>query len=103
MVATFYFFCSSIAGPVELAAVGVSIAVFNQVSRIAIFPLVSITTSFVAEDDAASKMAAEELESRDCESCSEENSELKELIPKNGTHEIVCFSLSEQYNFLLRK
>ncbi|CAH8353554.1 unnamed protein product [Eruca vesicaria subsp. sativa] len=41
-------------GPVELAAVGVSIALFNQVSRIAIFPLVSITTSFVAEEDACS-------------------------------------------------
>ncbi|XP_023733227.1 protein DETOXIFICATION 42 isoform X1 [Lactuca sativa] len=38
-------------GATELAAVGVSIAVFNQVSRIAIFPLVSITTSFVAEED----------------------------------------------------
>ncbi|XP_006662259.1 protein DETOXIFICATION 42-like [Oryza brachyantha] len=41
-------------GPVELAAVGVSIAMFNQVSRIAIFPLVSVTTSFVAEEDAMS-------------------------------------------------
>ncbi|WVZ95164.1 hypothetical protein U9M48_040962 [Paspalum notatum var. saurae] len=41
-------------GPVELGAVGVSIAVFNQVSRIAIFPLVSVTTSFVAEEDAMS-------------------------------------------------
>lgn len=41
-------------GAVELAAVGVSIAVFNQVSRIAIFPLVSVTTSFVAEEDATS-------------------------------------------------
>ncbi|KAK3205282.1 hypothetical protein Dsin_019328 [Dipteronia sinensis] len=39
-------------GPVELAAVGVSIALFNQVSRIAIFPLVSVTTSSVAEEDA---------------------------------------------------
>ncbi|KAL8154419.1 hypothetical protein V2J09_012179 [Rumex salicifolius] len=39
-------------GPVELAAVGVSIAIFNQASRITIFPLVSITTSFVAEEDA---------------------------------------------------
>ncbi|XP_031396602.1 protein DETOXIFICATION 42-like isoform X3 [Punica granatum] len=38
-------------GPVELAAVGVSIAVFNQVSKITIFPLVSITTSFIAEED----------------------------------------------------
>ncbi|XP_020242369.1 protein DETOXIFICATION 42 [Asparagus officinalis] len=71
-------------GPVELAAVGVSIAVFNQVSRIAIFPLVSVTTSFVAEDDAASKMATE-LESGDSERCSSENSELKELIPTNDT------------------
>ncbi|KAL9420976.1 hypothetical protein AB3S75_038528 [Citrus x aurantiifolia] len=38
-------------GPVELAAVGVSIAIFNQASRITIFPLVNITTSFVAEED----------------------------------------------------
>ncbi|XP_073156747.1 protein DETOXIFICATION 42 [Henckelia pumila] len=42
-------------GPVELAAVGVSIALFNQVSRIAIFPLVSVTTSFVAEEDTITK------------------------------------------------
>ncbi|TVU30750.1 hypothetical protein EJB05_22387 [Eragrostis curvula] len=42
-------------GPKELAAVGISIAVFNQVSRIAIFPLVGVTTSFVAEEDAMSK------------------------------------------------
>lgn len=63
---------------------GVSIAVFNQVSRIAIFPLVSVTTSFVAEDDAASKMAAEELENGDSERGPSENSELKELISKNG-------------------
>ncbi|KAG7945668.1 hypothetical protein I3843_14G001700 [Carya illinoinensis] len=38
-------------GSVELAAAGVSIALFNQASRITIFPLVSITTSFVAEED----------------------------------------------------
>ncbi|PIA53667.1 hypothetical protein AQUCO_00900327v1 [Aquilegia coerulea] len=38
-------------GPVELAAVGVSIAIFNQVSKVTIFPLVSVTTSFVAEED----------------------------------------------------
>ncbi|KAJ6749773.1 hypothetical protein OIU85_000409 [Salix viminalis] len=47
-------------GPVELAAVGVSIAVFNQVSKIAIFPLVSITTSFVAEEDATGRLTTEE-------------------------------------------
>ncbi|GJU96510.1 protein DETOXIFICATION 42 [Tanacetum coccineum] len=49
-------------GAVELAAVGVSIAVFNQVSRIAIFPLVSITTSFVAEEDAMSSSNDENME-----------------------------------------
>ncbi|CAH1446661.1 unnamed protein product [Lactuca virosa] len=40
-------------GSVELAGVGVAIAIFNQASKIAIFPLVSITTSFVAEEDSA--------------------------------------------------
>ncbi|PRQ54648.1 putative multi antimicrobial extrusion protein [Rosa chinensis] len=43
-------------GPVELAAAGVSIALFNQASRITIFPLVSVTTSFVAEEDTVAKM-----------------------------------------------
>ncbi|KAL5543405.1 hypothetical protein UlMin_007189 [Ulmus minor] len=43
-------------GPVELAAAGVSIAIFNQASRITIFPLVSITTSFVAEEDTMANM-----------------------------------------------
>ncbi|CAN4123518.1 unnamed protein product [Withania somnifera] len=38
-------------GSVEIAAVGVSIAIFNQASKITIFPLVNITTSFVAEED----------------------------------------------------
>ncbi|XP_050386035.1 protein DETOXIFICATION 43 [Argentina anserina] len=46
-------------GPVELAAAGVSIALFNQASRITIFPLVSITTSFVAEEDTVAKMKLE--------------------------------------------
>ncbi|EXB32788.1 MATE efflux family protein FRD3 [Morus notabilis] len=51
-------------GPVELAAAGVSIALFNQASRITIFPLVSITTSFVAEEDtfANMKMKAGQVE-----------------------------------------
>ena len=35
----------------ELAATWVSIALFNQASRITIFPLVSITTSFDDEED----------------------------------------------------
>ncbi|OIV90425.1 hypothetical protein TanjilG_25029 [Lupinus angustifolius] len=43
-------------GPVELAAVGVAIAIFNQVSKLAIIPLVSVTTSLVAEEDAAENL-----------------------------------------------
>lgn len=42
----------------ELAAAGVSIALFNQASRITIFPLVSITTSFVAEEDTVAGRAS---------------------------------------------
>lgn len=72
-------------GPVELAAVGVAIAVFNQVSKIAIFPLVSITTSFVAEEDASGSLSnkLEEIEiiQRDF---SAEN-EHDELVPMLGT------------------
>ncbi|KAC9326659.1 hypothetical protein E3N88_45990 [Mikania micrantha] len=45
-------------GPVELAAVGVAIAIFNQASKIAIFPLVSVTTSFVAEEDGATSSSS---------------------------------------------
>ncbi|CAO2817402.1 unnamed protein product [Amaranthus hypochondriacus] len=45
-------------GAVELAAVGVSIAIFNQASKITIYPLVSITTSFVAEEETVGKMGA---------------------------------------------
>ncbi|KAI3982310.1 hypothetical protein MKX01_037843 [Papaver californicum] len=59
------------------------IAVFNQVSRIAIFPLVSITTSFVAEEDAVSRLETEgKLEAGNMEKACLEDSEVKELIPK---------------------
>ncbi|KAL3815082.1 hypothetical protein ACJIZ3_016350 [Penstemon smallii] len=47
-------------GPVEIAAVGVAIAIFNQASKITIFPLVSITTSFVAEEDTAKRISDEQ-------------------------------------------
>ncbi|GAV57288.1 PPR domain-containing protein/MatE domain-containing protein [Cephalotus follicularis] len=63
-------------GPVELAAVGVSIAVFNQISRIAIFPLVSVTTSFVAEEDTTGTPAIELEENENLVS------QLEELLPK---------------------
>lgn len=38
---------------------GISISVFNQASKIAIFPLVSVTTSFVAEEDAIQTLSTE--------------------------------------------
>ncbi|XP_038695091.1 protein DETOXIFICATION 42 isoform X1 [Tripterygium wilfordii] len=74
-------------GPVELAAVGVSIALFNQVSRIAIFPLVSVTTSFVAEEDAIGRASPDSQEGEDLETGSTANIETKELIPQNGSTE----------------
>ncbi|KAK6937130.1 Multi antimicrobial extrusion protein [Dillenia turbinata] len=72
-------------GPVELAAVGVSIAVFNQVSRIAIFPLVSVTTSFVAEEDAVQVVNQEEAQQIGYLEMSQTiNNESKELIEEIG-------------------
>ncbi|OAY48523.1 protein DETOXIFICATION 42 [Manihot esculenta] len=85
-------------GPVELAAVGVSIALFNQVSRIAIFPLVSITTSFVAEEDTIGKVSTEAQESESLEAGSLVNSESKELIPQNGKSLITSFDIAKIEN-----
>ncbi|KAM7497166.1 hypothetical protein LguiA_021580 [Lonicera macranthoides] len=68
-------------GPVELAAVGVSIAVFNQVSRIAIFPLVSVTTSFVAEEDALANENLEPQDNENMEMSPVTSSESRRLIP----------------------
>ncbi|CAI9106416.1 OLC1v1005569C6 [Oldenlandia corymbosa var. corymbosa] len=66
-------------GPVEIAAVGVSIALFNQVSRIAIFPLVSVTTSFVAEEDTKSKITPNQ-DDESLVTVSTENRESKDAI-----------------------
>ncbi|KAL7223604.1 hypothetical protein ACSBR1_025124 [Camellia fascicularis] len=72
----------AIYGPVELAAVGVSIAVFNQASRIAIFPLVSVTTSFVAEEDTLATASPEVKEIENLEMGLAANSKNKKLIPQ---------------------
>ncbi|XP_062017049.1 protein DETOXIFICATION 42 isoform X2 [Rosa rugosa] len=72
-------------GSVELAAVGVSIALFNQVSRITIFPLVSVTTSFVAEEDTIGRARPEENENSHLETCSPTNGETKQLLPETDT------------------
>lgn len=69
----------------ELAAVGVAIAVINQASKVAIFPLVSVTTSFVAEEDAKGSLQVENREIEIVEKQqSSPDSEQEELIPKPG-------------------
>jgi hypothetical protein len=77
-------------GPVELAAVGVSIAVFNQVSRIAIFPLVSVTTSFVAEEDATSS-DREKYEINGENEFNVSDSEMEELVSHEGKTVLIFF------------
>lgn len=72
-----------ITGAVELAAVGISIALFNQVSRIAIFPLVSVTTSFVAEEDTKTQLSREAQES-DTLQMGSVGTEGDKLIPVEG-------------------
>lgn len=73
-----------ITGAVELAAVGISIALFNQVSRIAIFPLVSVTTSFVAEEDTITQLSQEARESETLQLGSVVSTEGDKLIPIEG-------------------
>ncbi|KAM7524532.1 hypothetical protein LguiA_014434 [Lonicera macranthoides] len=68
-------------GSVELAAVGVAIAIFNQVSKIAILPLVSVTTSFVAEEDTAGSTSAETKEIEIMEKGVAVDDEIEQLIP----------------------
>ncbi|GKV27493.1 hypothetical protein SLEP1_g36663 [Rubroshorea leprosula] len=60
-------------GPVELAAVGVSIAIFNQASKITTFPVLNITTSFVAEEDTIKKLSMEA-----------ENEKIKDVAPEDA-------------------
>ncbi|KAK4783637.1 hypothetical protein SAY86_008011 [Trapa natans] len=68
-------------GPVELAAVGVSIAIFNQASRITIFPLVSITTSFVAEEETVGRLDSEPTDDAKADREPQEKKELLEAVP----------------------
>lgn len=68
----------------ELAAVGISIAIFNQVSKIAIFPLVSVTTSFVAEEDAIGQVNPEAQESEHLELGTLLSPEEERLISTKG-------------------
>jgi hypothetical protein len=59
---------------------------FHQVSRIAIFPLVSVTTSFVAEEDATYKVISDDLENMEgVEPPCTSDGEMTEFISVKGT------------------
>eukprot|EP01018_Ginkgo_biloba_P002654 Gb_27203 [translate_table: standard] len=70
-------------GPVELAGVGISIAIFNQMSKVFNFPLVSVTTSLVAEEDAVIEMVVKEINIE----------ESIQDIPANGERELLISSI----------
>ncbi|XP_057433886.1 protein DETOXIFICATION 42-like [Lotus japonicus] len=87
-------------GLVELAAVGVSIALFNQVSRIAIFPLVSVTTSFVAEEDALGGARFQEEESRELEAGLKMDNDAIKLLQKKDESFHNSDSAGENFNIV---
>uniref|UniRef100_A0A2N9G9D1 Protein DETOXIFICATION n=1 Tax=Fagus sylvatica TaxID=28930 RepID=A0A2N9G9D1_FAGSY len=70
-------------GSVELAAVGVSVSVFNLVSKLFNVPLLNITTSFVAEEQALISKGAEGSSEMDND-CTAEH-EGKKLLPSVST------------------
>ncbi|XP_059311021.1 protein DETOXIFICATION 43-like isoform X3 [Lycium ferocissimum] len=67
-------------GSVEIAAVGVSIAIFNQASKVTIFPLVNITTSFVAEEDTVRRISEKAAMDESKNLGSEKKNEMKVIV-----------------------
>ncbi|XP_055815107.1 protein DETOXIFICATION 43 [Solanum dulcamara] len=73
-------------GSVEIAAVGVSIAIFNQASKVTIFPLVNITTSFVAEEDTVRRISEKEAKA-DLEKGKEEKNKVQLVLTDDTDNE----------------
>ncbi|ONI03816.1 hypothetical protein PRUPE_6G284300 [Prunus persica] len=71
-------------GSVELAAVGVSASVFNLVSKLFNVPLLNITTSFVAEEQALAIKAEDSSNSIGPDDC-QGDSQSKKLLPSVST------------------
>lgn len=65
----------------EIAAVGVAIAIINQASKVTIFPLVSITTSFVAEEETLQRNRKVEAEKAGDLNEDAESGKAKESVP----------------------
>lgn len=72
-----------------------SVAIFNQISKVFIYPLVSVTTSFVAEEEALINSNTEEHKVGDLEiSKSTLHVEPKQMPPSIGT-----FSPLKEFQF----
>ncbi|KAL6278208.1 hypothetical protein ACE6H2_021809 [Prunus campanulata] len=71
-------------GSVELAAVGVSASVFNLVSKLFNVPLLNITTSYVAEEQALAIKAEDSSNSIGPDDC-QGDSQSKKLLPSVST------------------
>ncbi|KAI8559391.1 hypothetical protein RHMOL_Rhmol04G0169900 [Rhododendron molle] len=70
-------------GSVELAAVGVSVSVFNLVSKLFNVPLLNITTSFVAEEQALVPKSRDESHQIDQDHVTDHKS--KKILPSVST------------------
>ncbi|KAJ4815276.1 Protein DETOXIFICATION [Rhynchospora pubera] len=84
-------------GSAEIAGVGVSIAIFNQVSKVCIYPLVSVATSFVAEEDAIICNTIDAGNMKDLEKAlpqiqAEESSPLESKLGKASWYNFITFS-----------
>uniref|UniRef100_A0A7N2LB85 Uncharacterized protein n=1 Tax=Quercus lobata TaxID=97700 RepID=A0A7N2LB85_QUELO len=76
-------------GANDIGAVGVAIAIFNQLSRITMYPIVSITTSYVSEEDTMERLGIEAKEAeafklQNLEEGAARNAETKVATPENG-------------------
>ncbi|XP_004510955.1 protein DETOXIFICATION 43-like [Cicer arietinum] len=74
-------------GAVELAAAGVSIALFNQASKISVFPLVSVTTSFVAEEETIERMNIKAAENDSNNNNNNKSKLNSEVTPEDHVHQ----------------
>ncbi|CAH9108166.1 unnamed protein product [Cuscuta epithymum] len=76
-------------GPVEIAAVGVAISILNQANKVTIFPLVNITTSFVAEEESVRRMTESTVKEKELTKEKPKDCELEKmetgLATSNGT------------------
>ncbi|KAL9687944.1 hypothetical protein QQ045_032356 [Rhodiola kirilowii] len=75
-------------GSAELAAVGVSASVFNLVSKLFNVPLLNVTTSFVAEEQ-----AVDNKESNDHKNFSQGDAQGKKVLPSVSTSLVLAASI----------